>query len=378
MGLLPPMKRIVAIAGGLVVGLALFLGVDAAISSALIPPVDSVPELVPSVQRPYEQFDHGFYALKRNFRGRDFWGAVVYDVATDEHGFRIRSDGPPKTGLSRILFLGDSFTYGVNGSWDQTFVGMYDRASSGRVLNAGVPSYSPTAYLHAYRTALREGALEPAHTVVIMLDISDVQDEISAWTEGPEHPYRISALNGRSTPSQAAMPPSTADAWLRDRLRFSFSAYKFVRYSILRVPNAAVFDQFRSAFTWSDWASLDAIPAAASGFAPQGVAAALERVRARINDITMLASHSGGKVYVAVYPWPAQLQHPSHFSWPQFARDACENRCAGVIDVVQSFQDRARSERDWYKRYYIFNDVHFNRDGNQIVFDALAQAIPPR
>lgn len=62
------------------------------------------------------------------------------------------------------------------------------------VLNGGVSSYSPTAYLYQYKKALKENSLTENHTIIIGIDISDVQDEASYWTwneKSQPHPRRI-------------------------------------------------------------------------------------------------------------------------------------------------------------------------------------------
>jgi len=366
------LMRFFAVTVGLVAGLALFLAVDTIVGARLLrAPGEVAP--IPAESQPYLQLDRGWYQLKRNFRGRDYWGSRIYDVVTDEHGFRVDDRRPPKPGAGQVIFLGDSFTYGVTGPSAETFVGMYEDASSVKVLNAAVPSYSPTPYLHAYRSALQERALADNHDVILMLDVSDVEDEAAVWEDGPDHPVQRDLPD--TTPAAGALRVF-ARTW-RDRLRLTAAVYSTVRYSILRIPDAAEFDQYRSAFTWDDWAKLDRVPAARSGYAPDGVARALDRVRAKIAAIGELASRSGGRVFVGVYPWPGQLVHAPHFDWPGFVRDACRGVCAGVIDTFPVFTARAAADRHWYRELYVFNDVHFTIAGNRLVYEQIAAVVPP-
>ena len=373
------MKRLMAVALGLLGGLVLFLLVDAAISNRLVRRPDDAVEWVPAVERPYVSGDHGWVQLKRNFRGRDYWGSAIYDVATDEYGFRTDEHAAPKAGPAPTIFLGDSFTYGINGPWDQTFAGMYAASSRARVLNAGVPTYSPTPYLHAYQAALREGALASSHDVLLMLDISDVHDEAGVWIDGPDHPRNLRAVNndgGLVVQERAAMD-STPRGRVRNRLRFTRSIYDLARYSLLKIPNSVVYDQPKSAFTWQDWSGLDTLPGAINGFTPLGVRGGLDRIRDKIAAIVTSARAAGGRVFVVIYPWPAQLRHPAHFDWPGFARDACEAAgCAGVIDTFPAFRGRVDASRRWYQELYVFGDVHFNVAGNRLIFDEISRALP--
>ena len=158
----PPWRRRAwAVAGGAAAGVGLFLMADYALSARILSDPMADVEWVSASERPYRQDSHVWYELKRGFRGRDYWGRDIYDVRTDQYGFRADDERNDKPGQAAVIFLGDSFTYGLNGPWAQTFVGMYDRAAPARIANAAVPSYSPTPYLHRYRQALEEGALRP-------------------------------------------------------------------------------------------------------------------------------------------------------------------------------------------------------------------------
>lgn len=372
------MNRWLAIGLGLLGALVLFVLVDVVFSKHVVRLPDEVIEWVPAAERPYLMRDRGWVELKRDFRGRDYWGADIYEVATDEYGFRIDGRAERKTGKASTIFLGDSFTYGINGAFEQTFSGMFASAAASRVLNAGVPTYSPTAYLHAYKTALAEGALLPSHDVILMLDISDVHDEAGVWIDGPEHPESLRIVNddvGLVTEERAAHDASLRGR-LRDRLRFTRAIYELGRYSLLKIPNSVVYDQPKSAFTWQPWTGLDTLPGAINGFAPLGVRGGLERIRQKAGAIVRLAGESGGRVLIGIYPWPAQLQHPSHFDWPGFARAICQDTsCAGVIDTFPAFRARVAANPRWYQELYVFGDVHFNAAGNRLVFEEVSRAI---
>ena len=154
-------------------------------------------------------------------------------------------------------------TYGISGAWEDTFVGMYDRPTPKRVLDAGCFSYSPTVYLYQYKKALRESALKPGHVVVVALDISDIQDEAGIWIDGDEHPVKRKDV-------------SSFLEILRDKVRLR-SAMNWFREKFVdpRGPDL-VYNRSRSAFTWDDWQALDEDPPE-RGYAPLGVSGGLPR-----------------------------------------------------------------------------------------------------
>jgi hypothetical protein len=80
---------------------------------------------------------------------------------------------------------------------------------------------------------------------------------------------------------------------------------------------------------------------------------------------------------MVIYPWPAQLRYgQAVFDWEQFARDLCaEIKCRGLVDVFPRFRAEARVHADWYSRYFVVGDVHFNALANRMVAEEVAKAL---
>lgn len=321
-------------------------------------------------EKPYLQAKYGWYELKKNFVGMDQFGPLIYSVVTDEHGFR-KAPGTLIHQKHNVIFLGDSFTYGVNGPWNETFVGMFASNTGAQVLNAGVSSYSPTPYLYQYRKALKEGVLSDQHTVIVGIDISDVQDEASYWfwDEGVEAHPRKMEIN------------KTLRATTVDFLPLTALIYRYLRYDLMasnesRLSNLS--DLPRSAFTWGEWSLLDKktpleVPA---GYAPLGVEGGLKKVAQRLSTIVRLASENKSKVYFLIYPWPAQIKHADKFDWRGWVLSLCiKENCSGVVDTFPEFRGLATQNKNWLTDYYLFNDVHFNERGNQVISENLVKAV---
>jgi hypothetical protein len=333
----------------------------------------SGPQSLADDEMPYLESDAGWYELKTNFTGQDQWGPFIYPVTTDRLGFR--SD-PESSHSERadLIFLGDSYTYGINGAWDETFVGKVADKTDRPVLNAGVASYSPTAYLHQYQKALDAGALASPHDVVIAVDIGDVQDEAGVWADGPEHPVKVNGLSVAR--DNAGARDSTVGGRIAELFPMSAGIYRFARDFVL--PNSdrtlGVVNLPRSAFTYRGWAELDASPALPdlAGYGPRGVQGGLDRVRDKMKAITDLARANGGTVHLLAYPWPDQLTHDDTFDWVAYLREICaEMSCGGVIDTVSEFRARANADPRWLQRYFLASDIHFNDEGNGVIADAL-------
>jgi len=356
----------------------LFLLVDVSLGSRLVKP-----NILQLQDKPYLDLDGGWYELKKNFRGQDEYGSLRFTVSTDKSGFR-KSHKETAHVKSDVIFLGDSFTYGINGPWEETFVGMYEKLSGAKVLNAGVASYSPTPYLYQYKRALEKKLLKKQHIVIIGLDISDVQDEAARWTWDDElgkHPrLRYWTPQKNSTVQKFRMNLSSA-------LPMTSNIYRFVRYSVIEsllgspspeTTQAArelnTINMPRSALTWQSWNILNRT---GNGYAPLGVYGGLVGITERIMQITKMAHNEQSKIYLLIYPWPAQLFHKDVFDWSEWTQSLCEkSTCDGVINTIPKFRKLAIENEGWFSEYYVPGDVHFNKTGNKVIAESILKVLP--
>jgi len=331
------------------------------------------------------QKDNGFYELKKDSNLLARWGDYLYKVKTDENGFRIdESVDSNESVKAKYIFLGDSFTFGVHNIYSETFVGMFDKYTNGKALNAGVPSYSPSGYLYEYKRALGLDVLESKHNVIVGIDISDVQDEASYWQDGINHP-----VNNRSAMRTEYFKKNPVDKdyfkeFRRKNFKLARRASRFVRDSIRGIrgwneTQSAIdaFDTNRSAFTWKDWGLLNKHDNKSfldhSSYYPLGVQGGLDRIKSKIQSIALLAKKNNSNLYLLIYPWPAQIKYKQKFDWSTYVDSIChEVKCSSVINAHKRFMDYAKSNDElWYKDLYIHGDTHYNVNGNKLVYNEL-------
>jgi hypothetical protein len=371
-------RELVLVAISSVVGLSAFLLGDYLVGHHF------VAKNLQNEDRPFLKLGHGWYELKRNFMGQDQYGPFIYPVTTDSYGFR-KSETEDAQAKYDVIFLGDSFTYGVNGPWHETFVGMFAKRSGARVLNAGVSSYSPTPYLYQYKKALKNGLLNKRHSIVIGIDISDVQDEAAYWDwdeKSELHPKKMVTSFSDQKPSYNS---PTLRQKIRDALPMSVTLYRFIRYQLVasRVDPlvADLTEKPRSAFTWESWSKLNKTRPQdnPSGYAPLGVEGGLVKIASRVAQISGEAKKHHSKVYILIYPWPAQLTYVDTFNWSAWVKDLCVSvSCMGVIDTIPHFRKLAGESNSWYEDYYLKGDIHFNEKGNRVLAEHLLEYIPTK
>ena len=119
-------------------------------------------------------------------------------IITNSLGFRdkeIRNINY-NTSNKRIVFIGDSFTYGyLTKNFEDTYVGLIDKnynknkKNKIEILNAAVSSYSQIIYYHKIKYFLKQG-LQFTH-LVVFIDVGDIGDEtfLYKWDKKLEQIY---------------------------------------------------------------------------------------------------------------------------------------------------------------------------------------------
>jgi hypothetical protein len=112
-------------------------------------------------------------------------------------------------------------------------------------------------------------------------------------------------------------------------------------------------------------------------FAPLGIEGGIARATQNMHKLATLLAERNIRLSVAVYPWPQTLALDSRDSrqvaiWKQF----CEiEKCKAFIDLFPLFFAEKEAHADWYRRYYIYGDFHFNAAGQRLIFQGLADRL---
>ena len=101
-----------------------------------------------------------------------------------------------------------------------------------------------------------------------------------------------------------------------------------------------------------------------------------EKMIATMSELHSLLKKNDIKLSIAVYPWPQQIKNDvvnsQHVNmWRHF----CVSRCENFINFFPIFfkEKNQTSYLSVYKKYYFWNDVHFNAAGNKLIADNLLE-----
>ena len=357
-------------------GLAIFAGLDFAYSTF----INS--EASPRIA--VKDYDHG---LLPNFAGHVRFGEYRYPFYTDNLAFRDYAvrQVPLQSANHRVLLIGDSVTEGMAVSFEQSFAGMLYRAGQDRrppieFLNAAVASYSPVIYYKKIKYLLDHGLT--FDEVVVFSDISDVQDEATSYFCIDDHPeYRKYCPNpnpqdGSPRPDFAPSTGMThSGLWWQEHFVMSDSVRMLVKYGVQWLSD----DRRDKSIAWYPRAGWT-IPGYNVGndYAPLGVEGGIARSRQNMQALADLLHQRNIPLTIVVYPWPLQLALDDRNSRQErIWRDFCANNCKTFIDLFPAFFAEKDAHDDWYRRLFIYGDLHPSIAGNKLIFEHLVNDLIP-
>ena len=313
------------------------------------------------------RIDHKFYhhTLKANAKydkAPSF--DKYYTLCTDNHGFKYKC-GFERNKKFEIAFLGDSFVEGVSLNYEKTFVGIFENKKNTSVANLGVTSYAPNIYLSKVKYLLDNGY--SFKHLIVFIDISDLYDDNTFYKLNED--FSISERNAKEKNLKR-----------RKFLRYNFPLTNYYMFVIkmntrfnTEVPplksEKPIFNKRankKALWTYKSDDELDGYKGSISKTQNEMIFA--------MNKLYELLEKNNIKLSLAVYPWPQQLEFNDKNSkhvkmWESF----CEKKCVKFINFFPFFfeEKKRTSYLEVFKKYYFWNDVHFNVEGNKVIADRL-------
>ncbi len=329
---------------------------------------------------------NGFYQPAKNLSGLAYYGKFPYHLETDQCGYRISSKSNSKKDLELInkqskdktpvIFMGDSFVYGSGVDYSESLVGHYSRLSGRSTVNLGVGSYSPTSYIYRLEYYLNECPAKNIknHDVVVLIDLSDVQDEAKHWFptgEGkqPINLYRL-PLYSKTNTLQYKILRSLKNTFAKN-LSVTYTTLSKTKKKLS--PSTDISNQVDASysFTYKNWDSLY------PHYAPLGVKNGLKKTRNQIKKLSELIHSNGGKLHLVTYPREQLINNTSTLlNWEEFIESACvPNICKSVIHTQSEIEKRKKDSDVWRDEFYLPNDGHFNSKGYEIIASSINKII---
>ena len=310
-------------------------------------------------------FHHSFKANVnyKNHRGFE----KKHTFCTDNHGFRSEC-GKISDKEFDIGFMGDSFVEGTSENFEDTFVGIFSKEKNNlKIANLGITSYSPSIYYSKMKYLLGNG-YKFKH-IIFFIDVSDLYDDSVFYK-----------LNNDDTISER----DAKEKGLKRRkfLRKNFpltNYYMFVIKKNRQIQNTSIpinkdYPDFnKKAAIKAEWTYYD------KDNHPEynlSILASQNLLIDTMNKTHELLKKNNIQMTIVVYPWPQQLENDlvnsKHVTmWREF----CIKKCDKFINFFPFFfEEKNRSSfLEVYRKYYYWNDIHFNAVGNRIIAKKLLE-----
>ncbi len=292
--------------------------------------------LVEYPQRLHQSDATNVYVLRPGFRGKTSYGIPLSINALGFRGPEVTA--ARRSGMFRILLLGDSICFGAGIRQEETFAAVLERALNGRgdgvayeVLNLGTSGYNSTQEMNLLR--MRGLALSP-DLVVVAFFSNDID------------PFRIA---GQIDPRHRTLVK------IKEAVRENFELYPFLQERVQRLRQML-----------SPKPSMAAAPSAASAGFGESIAS--------LAEIRDLAESIGARAFVAILPkldglsgnYPLARLHADVLS-------ACAARGVAAADLLPYF-----SGEDPASLWLRPTDGHPNARGHAIIGRGLLDLLETR
>jgi len=306
-------------------------------------------------------FHHGFQPLTQ---GEDVFGSTRTPYFINSAGFRDESCREVDLGSSqkKILIIGDSYAEGIGVPWEMTFAGILQKSFSStgvEVLNAAAASYCPSL-MQARLEYLYQRQKLRADVVVVFIDISDVEDELS-YKAVPSGGFVLERLSPWDNPELRTWD-LTATEWVKNNLEKNFTLLGAASRNLRLL--------------WRRWGSPGGTPELTRSRWPEYrgpgevlIRQGLERAARAMDKIHALTDAHQGKLLVVIYPWREQVESGKQPSWMEvFWQDWARHQ---GVKLVNFFPSMLAMGEKFEKEFCIAGDGHWNAAGHAAVASRL-------
>ena len=316
------------------------------------------------------------YFLSKNCLAFEHKGATPsYKVYTDSNGNRNDTVGKKINLEPKIIFLGDSFTYGFGVNYDDSIPGNISNKTKKKyeILNFAVPGYSPSMNYFKLKDFFKKNKDLTIAKVIYLLDLTDVHDEANRW-------QNIDSLS----------PPVILDQTIEQEIKKTFElkkSFRATRYLIYHINNYSrnlkktvkkVFSESESQkidIKGTYWGSFTHTPQKDlinnqeySNLWKNDVNFGLEKINYNIKNISNLAQKYNAEFYISIHPWRETIElGQNQFDWEKYSQELCDmSNCKKLINFFDKVKEIKQNNSNWKTKLYFENDLHFNREGNRL------------
>jgi len=328
-------------------------------------------------------YHHDF---KKNVDVIESWGHLKYRLITNSLAFRDFGKNEIKLKNSkkeRIYMIGDSFIEGVGYEYKDTVAGLINNEFSSKyeILNASVVSYSPSIYYTKTNYFIERG-LKFDHCF-IFLDISDIADENFIEEDATGNIYDIrqkkkeTSIKGKVysffriyrdyfTSGRFFYVIRELTGNYKSNLKKRYLASKKFGKSFFTISQEDI-NLYKSTHIDRSMWTFD------EKYSKKWKSNGLKKSKKYLNQLFILLNKNNIKSHLVIYPNPAQILLNHENVHEKYWLNWATKNNISIVNLYKYFNFNEKEET--IKKYFIAGDVHWNKEGNLLIFNSLKKEI---
>ena len=303
----------------------------------------------------------------------DKYGHLNFRLCTDINSFRINCKTKEKNrNFKKIdfLFLGDSFVEGIGLNHKDTFVGrLQNQYPSLNIINSGIRGYGSINYLNKFKYLVKKD--KKIEKAIIFIDISDLEDKYDQTNKKSESVN----LNNKEIVKVKQN--------IREKIKKNFNYTYYIYFNFRQLLEKNFFiknERFKITLKNRILAYKKNYKRASWTYVSESILnknSLVDKVKADLKEIFDLCKINNIQCSIAVYPWPNQILYDKKESkhvkyWENFC---LRNECEKFINLFPLFFEKENNINnfDIIIQNYIYKDVHFNENGNRLIYEELTR-----
>ena len=334
------------------------------------------------------------YTFKKQVKFKSQYEGNIYTISTNDLGFRDEDTLPLDKNKQYSIVIGDSFIEGVGLEYKDTIVGMLNqslKSDSFEFLNAGVASYSSYIYLKKIKKIINENNDLKIKDVIVFLDKSDISDD-EAYLSKPvffenKYPKGKFIFQRKVDFSKDLKELSFWRFYTKqtvsgkiikvitDKIENFFSNLK-KRVLISKKLNKNFFEvnnleikaikSVNSTQRITNWYKNELWEKRGK----KNIQFALDNIQ----ELKIFLNKKNVNLIVVLYPWPFEIDNKEiREKYLEFIVPSLDEINVNTLVIYQDFLKDNIYEN--ISENYLYNDIHFNKNGNKIITNNLINYI---
>ncbi len=332
------------------------------------------------------------YTFKKQAQFTSQYDENIYEIFTNDLGFRDDSTQPLDRNKEYSILIGDSFIEGVGLDYKDTIVGILNKNLANnkfKFLNAGVASYSSYIYLRKIENIIKSNSDLKIKKVIVFLDKSDVSDderylnkpaffkntkgkfinqrkedflgdlkELSFWRFYTKQTISGKIIKLGTDQIENFLSNIKKRSFISKKLNKSF--FEVTELEIKAIKSINNKPHIRNWYLGATWE---------------------ERTKSNIkfsvenlNELNNFLKKKNIELLVVLYPWSFEIDNEEiRKKYLEFIIPLLNENKINSLSVYEGFLKGNIYES--IGKNYLYNDIHFNKNGNRIIVNELLKKI---